>query len=367
MRSSKVRQLATRESHRKAITGEEESKLAAACGLSRSRALVVMFLLALYTGARFGVVRRLTWGNVDFARRRLRWGKDKTTSGDHRYQRLQMGWSKLLLAKIPEPDREEAEALVSRESDRLTAYVRRLEERQAQLEARVTLGLIIGELLHQGNTPLSFLETESERLNRWWPRLLEPTSQAVEKREEVPHILRGLVSSASKLRVLFKALSPLSGARRGRPFRYDPCPVIEQTHYLFRSRMEAIGISYTFEAPSTCEIFGYSDDLATALTNLFENAVYWLEHRKSEAPEIRVTVVTDSEDSRCLITVADNGPGIPIEFAEQIFDIGFTLKPNGTGLGLSIAKESVQRSNGDLRLLESHVGTTFQISMPSGE
>ena len=41
--------------------------------------------LALYTGSRFGVVRKLKWGNVDFEKRRLRWGKDKSASGDHRY------------------------------------------------------------------------------------------------------------------------------------------------------------------------------------------------------------------------------------------------------------------------------------------
>jgi hypothetical protein len=89
------------------------------------------------------------------------------------YHKLQMDWSKLLVAKMPEADREEAQALIARESDRLTTYVKRLEERQARLEAKVTLGLIIGELLHQGNTPLSFIEIETARLLRWWPHLLQ--------------------------------------------------------------------------------------------------------------------------------------------------------------------------------------------------
>lgn len=100
------------------------------------------------------------------------------------YRKVQMGWSKMLLAKVPEADRAEAEALVTRESDRLTEFLKRLEERQAQLEAKVTLGLIVGEVMHQGNTPLSFLETETTRLTRWWPHLLEPTSEAGEDRAE---------------------------------------------------------------------------------------------------------------------------------------------------------------------------------------
>jgi integrase len=107
MRSSKVRLLATRESHGKAITAEQESKLAVECGKSRSRCLVVMFILALYTGSRFGVVRRLKWENVDFSRRRLQWGKDKTRSGDHRFVPLaRRAYESLLLWKESFPNRQ---------------------------------------------------------------------------------------------------------------------------------------------------------------------------------------------------------------------------------------------------------------------
>ena len=280
------------------------------------------------------------------------------------YQKLQMGWSKLLLAKIPEPERAEAEELINRESDRLTTYVKRLEERQAQLEAKVTLGLIIGELLHQGNTPLSFVETESTRLSRWWPHLLEETNAAKEDREHVPQILNGMVSSAQKLRVLFNALAPLSGARRGAPRAYSAEAIIRQTQYLFHSRMEKLGIRFSLRVDGDVRVVGYPDDLATACANLLENAVYWLEHRNPGNPSIGVTLRPCADSALCAVTVSDNGVGIPHEFANQIFDVGFTLKPNGTGLGLSIAREAVLRSNGELRLLESSAGTTFEITLP---
>jgi len=84
MKSPKVKMMKIREDFGRALTLQEEQKLAAECGRSRSRSLVVIFLLALYTGARFGVVRKLQWKNVDFKGRCLRWSKDKTASGDHR-------------------------------------------------------------------------------------------------------------------------------------------------------------------------------------------------------------------------------------------------------------------------------------------
>jgi signal transduction histidine kinase len=279
------------------------------------------------------------------------------------YNRVQMGWSKLLLAKLPENDRAEAEELVARESDRLTEYLKRLEERQAQLESKVTLGLIVGEVMHQGNTPLSFLETESARLSRWWPHLLESSPEAEEDRAEVPRLLNGLGASSGKLRALFNALSPLSGARRGQARHYSAAAIIEQTQYLFKTKMENLGIAFRLVPDeSGREVYGYPDDLATAVTNLVDNAVYWLHYHNITDPAITVSI--QPEDGKCVITVADNGKGIPAEFSEEVFDVGFTLKPNGTGLGLSIAQEAIARSGGELQLLASTGGAVFQISLP---
>jgi signal transduction histidine kinase len=199
---------------------------------------------------------------------------------------------------------------------------------------------------------------------RWWPRLLEVSSEAQEDRLEVPRILNGMNSSNEKLRTLFNALSPLSGARRGSPKPYGARAVIVQTQYLFQTRMENLGISFTISSDENGpKAFGYPDDLATAVTNLIDNAIYWLERHNIQKPAIRISI--ESESDRLIIKVADNGPGIPAEFAEQVFDVGFTLKPHGTGLGLSIAKEAIARSNGELQLLASTGGAVFQISLPN--
>ena len=79
-----VKMLPTREDVGRAITPEEEAALLQASGKSRSRSLVPFVTLAIETGARFGVIRTLQWGSVDFENRCLRWGKDKTASGTGR-------------------------------------------------------------------------------------------------------------------------------------------------------------------------------------------------------------------------------------------------------------------------------------------
>lgn len=67
-----------------ALTAEQEQSLLLECGRSPSRALLPFVVLALETGARYNTIRTLQWGNIDFANRCLKFGKDKTASGTGR-------------------------------------------------------------------------------------------------------------------------------------------------------------------------------------------------------------------------------------------------------------------------------------------
>jgi integrase len=79
-----VRMLHAREDVGRAITAEEERALLEACTKSRSRCLRVFVILAIETGARYGVIRILQWCNINFSDRGLQFGKDKTASGTGR-------------------------------------------------------------------------------------------------------------------------------------------------------------------------------------------------------------------------------------------------------------------------------------------
>lgn len=275
----------------------------------------------------------------------------------------ELTWAQDLLGALPENKREAAKQLIMRESERLTGYLKDLEQRQALLEAQVTMGAIVGEVMHQGNTPLAFIENEVRRLQKWWPRLFDDTSDSAEDRAAVPTILNGLGSSAVSLRSLFNALRPLSGARRGNPVDYSVRRVIDDVVFLFQTRAESIGLQFVLD-PQLMGLSarGYSSDLATALTNLIDNAMYWLEHYGTADKKIEISVSQQPE--RITLFVQDNGAGIPEEFRDQLFDIGFTLKPTGTGLGLSIAREAIYRSSGELNIVDSESGARFAISLP---
>jgi signal transduction histidine kinase len=276
----------------------------------------------------------------------------------------ELPWAQHLLERLPEGERVEAQKLITRESERLTGHLKDLEARQAQLEAQVTLGLIIGEVMHQGNTPLAFIETEVARLQKWWPRLFESTDEAEEDRAECPKILRGLTGSATSLRSLFNALSPLAGARRGEPQTYSVEKTLNEILFLFKSKSEDIGLQFLIGPGITnLSVKGYPEDLATALTNLIDNAIYWIQHHTIKSARIEISA-SDIQPGKATIFVHDNGVGVPEQLQDQLFDVGFTMKPNGTGLGLSIAREAIYRSAGDLYLAQSDTGARFAITLP---
>jgi signal transduction histidine kinase len=274
-----------------------------------------------------------------------------------------LGWAQDLLGALPENKREAAKQLIARESERLTGYLKDLEQRQALLEAQVTMGAIVGEVMHQGNTPLAFIENEVRRLQKWWPRLFDNSPDSAEDRAAVPTILNGLGSSAVSLRSLFNALRPLSGARRGNAADYSVRRVIDDVIFLFQTRADSIGLTFVLDPQLTgLSAHGYPSDLATALTNLVDNAFYWLEHYGTADKKIEINANLQPE--RITLFVQDNGPGVAEEFRDQLFDIGFTLKPTGTGLGLSIAREAIYRSGGELNIVDSELGAKFAISLP---
>jgi signal transduction histidine kinase len=87
-------------------------------------------------------------------------------------------------------------------------------------------------------------------------------------------------------------------------------------------------------------------------------------------PQIEITtkVIETEHGKRVAICIADNGPGIPPENHQQIFDTFFTTKPagKGTGMGLAICHQIVTEKHGGQLKLRSQPGqsTEFEILLP---
>ncbi|HEY4059014.1 MAG TPA: ATP-binding protein, partial [Kofleriaceae bacterium] len=65
-----------------------------------------------------------------------------------------------------------------------------------------------------------------------------------------------------------------------------------------------------------------------------------------------------------IVRVVDDGPGVPVEKREAVFDAYVTSKPSGTGLGLTITREAVISLGGHIWLEETAQGCSFAMALP---
>jgi nitrogen fixation/metabolism regulation signal transduction histidine kinase len=96
-------------------------------------------------------------------------------------------------------------------------------------------------------------------------------------------------------------------------------------------------------------------------TNLIKNAIEAVD----ETHEVVIHIQQQHTDNAVIISIADNGKGIPQDMQGRIFTPNFTTKTSGTGLGLAICKGIVESINGTIQFsTEANVGTTFTVMLP---
>lgn len=96
-------------------------------------------------------------------------------------------------------------------------------------------------------------------------------------------------------------------------------------------------------------------------TNLFQNAVESFTNRETRTVIVTEAVVGES----VIITITDNGDGIPAAMKSKIFIPNFTTKSSGTGLGLAMSKTIVEQAKGEIwfETVEG-AGTSFFVKLP---
>ena len=101
-------------------------------------------------------------------------------------------------------------------------------------------------------------------------------------------------------------------------------------------------------------------ELSSVIANMIQNAIQVCE----EKPEIELWAGAINQHMM-LIRVSDNGPGIPSEVIDQVFDPFFTTRAAGTGLGLAVLASVVQRHGGTVHATNRESGgAQFTILLP---
>ncbi|MDA8016108.1 MAG: ATP-binding protein [Thermoanaerobaculia bacterium] len=151
----------------------------------------------------------------------------------------------------------------------------------------------------------------------------------------------------------------------------EPTEIFDLRRTLERLResyeLRSPGLSYALHVPEEpVQIEASPDRIVQVLENLLDNATGF----SPEGATIRIDLTTDSDDA--VLEVADQGPGIPEENLETIFDRFFSYRPEGkggtghTGLGLAIARAIVEGAGGDLSARNGNGGgAVFCLRLPT--
>jgi len=116
--------------------------------------------------------------------------------------------------------------------------------------------------------------------------------------------------------------------------------------------------------PELPPVRGNMRALEQVFVNLITNAIQAMSENGGTVA-LKVQLVKGQSERRFVeVSVADNGPGIPKEILDRLFQPFFTTKSDGTGLGLAITKRIVTAHRGSIRVNSFPGGTLFQVRLP---
>ncbi len=287
---------------------------------------------------------------------------------------------------------------VTERTHELNQSLSKLKNTQEQLvhsEKMASLGELTSGIAHEIKNPLNFINNFSELNLDLLTDVKEEQLSNPDKTTlaELVNMIKTLKKNSEKInhhgkRVDDIVKSMLQHSRTGNLAK-EPVNVnalceesLKLAYHGFKAKEKTFQASFEthFEA-GLPTIMAIPQELSRVLLNLCNNAFYAVHEKKrklqpvsTDASEVEslykpmVTVSTRQRDNKIMITVSDNGTGIPQKIISKIFQPFFTTKPTGegTGLGLSMSYDIITKSHGGELYVKSKEGegTTFEIVMP---
>ena len=237
------------------------------------------------------------------------------------------------IGQIMRSRNDTVEALRKRE-DELAAALRRIEEQ----DRLVSLGLLSASVAHELNTPLAVLAGSIEKLIE--------TNQDSHTQERLARMQR----VTQRLRRISESLVDFSRVRKTQMEATALRPLIEEAWGLVAIDEKSSQVEFVNEVGAEHRVIGNADRLLQVFVNLLRNALNAI---GGDGPgKIEVRTKREQRDGRAAIvlTVEDNGQGIPAYVLPDIFDAFVTtrLDAHGTGLGLTVAEGIITQHGGTI-------------------
>jgi GAF domain-containing protein len=239
-------------------------------------------------------------------------------------------------------------------------------ERQTLAETFAALGDVAANLLHRVNNLVGIIPVRVQGVLEKRPQVSED-----------PYLASALTEIEDNARAAMTAAREAMAYLR--PVKLQPTSV----EVCFRTALQRLNLPENIRVESQGlaslpNVLAGEEQLRLVFFNLMENALdalVGMDKDAGRAPTIRVAGAgipgAHGAPARGVeITLSDNGPGVPPERRESIFDLAFSTKrsPRKLGFGLWWVKTLITRLGGEIRLADSpEPGCTFIITLPTGE
>ena len=275
-------------------------------------------------------------------------------------------------------------AELTKQKEELQQALDELKTTQIQLihsEKMASLGELTAGIAHEIQNPLNFVNNFSEINKELLDELTE--AQAKGDQEAVDAITKDILENEDKImhhgkraEAIVKSMLQHSRTNTGKKEPADINSLADEylrlAYHGFRAKDKSFNANFKTElAQELPKIKIVAQDIGRVLLNLVNNAFQAV--RGVENPEVKVK--TQMKDGTVIISVIDNGPGIPDEIKDKIFQPFFTTKPTGegTGLGLSLSYDIITKGHSGQLTVESkegegltagQAGSIFTITLP---
>ncbi len=234
--------------------------------------------------------------------------------------------------------------------------------RQIADQRRAAWADVARRIAHEIKNPLTPIQLSAERIERRFGKALEG-----QDRETLEKLTETIVRQVGDLRRMVDEFS--SFARMPKPvFKEEPVrDILKEALFLQQIAHPDADLTLDVDADLPLLICDRRQ-IAQALTNILKNAVEAvLEAEGASVPHIRLAAGLDREGT-LVITVSDNGPGMPRDLRDRITEPYVTTRERGTGLGLAIVKKIVEEHAGTLQFRSGDDGgTAAQLRFSAGQ
>jgi len=239
---------------------------------------------------------------------------------------------------------------------------KRAEQEREQLRAdlahvnRVSmLGELAASVSHELKHPIAAAMTNARTCLRWLKREQPDVNEAIEATSRIVYDGIRATEIIERLRSLYKKSPPQREL-------VEVNEIIREMVELLRGEANQYAISTRTDLVADLpKITADRVQLQQVFMNLILNAI----EAMKETGGVLTVKTQLGQDGQLLLSVSDNGVGLPKEKTEQIFDAFFTTKPQGSGMGLSISRSIVESHGGRLWATANNGrGATFHFTLP---